>query len=390
MAEQSYYRTLGVPEDADEKAIKSAYRKLAKQYHPDRNPGDAGAEQRFKDINEAYEVLKDEKQRTAYDALGHAAFKAHGSTGGAGMHPGAGGFGGFARGGGEGFASMSDVFGNLFEDIMGGGAQTRRQAGPRRGEDLRYDMSIALEEAFTGKKTEISVVAPVACATCSGSGAAPGTKPVTCSACGGSGRIRSSQGFFTFEQGCSQCQGKGEHLQTPCSACSGSGRVRKRRNISVDIPAGIDNGTRIRLSGEGAPSASGGGNGNLYIFVSVKEHQIFQRDGADLFCSVPVAMTTAALGGEVEIPTLGGQRLKVKIPEGCQSGHRLRLRSKGMSVLRSSGHGDLYVEVAVETPVGLSRKQKELLGEFAKQSDAATHPQAHGFFERVKGLFEGL
>ena len=251
-------------------------------------------------------------------------------------------------------------------------------------------MTVTLEEAFIGKKTEISVTTPVACTTCSGSGAAPGTKPVTCSACGGAGRIRTTQGFFTFEQACAQCQGQGERLETPCPQCNGSGRERKNRRINIDIPAGIDSGMRIRLSGEGAPSASGGGNGDLYIFISVREHQLFQRDGADLFCRVPVTMTTAALGGEVEIPALGGRRLKIKIPEGCQSGHRLRLRSKGMPVLRSSDHGDLYVEIAVETPVGLSRRQKELLNEFAEQSDTATNPHVHGFFERVKSLFEGL
>ncbi|MCY4049603.1 MAG: molecular chaperone DnaJ [Hyphomicrobiales bacterium] len=389
MAEQSYYETLGVARDADEQAIKSAYRNLAKKYHPDQNPGNAGAEQQFKDINEAYEVLKDKQARAAYDSLGHAAFKAHGSGGGAGMHPGAegfAGFGGFARGGG----GFSDVFSDIFDDILGGGGQTRRGAGSRRGEDLRYDLTVTLEEAFAGKKTEISVVAPVACTTCAGSGAAPGTKPVTCSACGGAGRIRATRGFFTVEQGCAQCQGRGERIETPCSQCKGAGRVRSRRNISVDIPAGIDEGTRIRLSGEGAPSASGGGNGDLYIFMSVSEHPLFQRDGANLYCQVPIPMTTAALGGELEIPALGGQRLKIKIPEGCQSGHRLRLRSKGMPVLHSRDHGDLYVEVAVETPVGLSHKQKELLNEFAKQSDTATNPRAHGFFKRVKGLFEGL
>lgn len=386
MAEQNYYETLGVARDADEKTIKSAYRKLAKKYHPDQNPGNAGSEQQFKDINEAYEVLKDKQARAAYDTLGHAAFKAHGSGGGAGMHPGAGGFGGFARDGG----GFSSVFSDLFDNIMGAGAQTRQRSGPRRGDDLRYDMTITLEEAFAGKNTEISVMAPVACTTCSGSGAAPGTKPVTCSACGGAGRIRATQGFLTFEQTCAQCRGKGERLETPCSECNGSGRMRKRRRINVNIPAGVEDSMNLRLSGEGAPSASGGGNGDLYIFISVREHQLFQRHGADLYCQMPVAMTTAALGGEVEIPALGGQRLKIKVPEGCQSGHRLRLRSKGMPILRSRDHGDLYVEIAVETPVGLSRKQKELLNEFAEQSDTATNPRAHGFFERVKGLFEGL
>ena len=384
MAEQSYYQQLGVGKDADAQEIKSAYRKLAKQYHPDQNPGNDEAEQRFKDITEAYEVLKDSQSRAAYDALGHAAYKAHGAGGGmgaGGMHPGGAGF--------AGFGSMSDIFGNLFDDIMGGG-QARQRDGRRRGEDLRYDMNITLEEAYSGKRTEISVVAPVACSSCSGSGAAPGSKPVACSTCGGSGRLRSSQGFFTFEQGCPQCGGQGERIETPCSDCNGAGRIRKKRRISVDIPAGIETGTRIRLGGEGAPGTPDGESGDLYLFISVQQHRLFEREGADLFCEVPVAMTTAALGGEVKIPVFGGQRLKVKIPEGCQSGHRLRLRSKGMPVLHSREHGDLYVEVNVETPVRLSSKQKELLAAFDKESSEATHPQSHGFFDRVKGFFDGL
>ena len=380
MAEPSYYQLLGVEKNADDKAIKSAYRRLAKQYHPDRNPGDAGAERRFKQINEAYEVLKNEQSRAAYDALGHAAFKAHGAAG-------AGGAG--AGMGGAGFASMSDIFGNLFDDIMGG--QARRRDARRRGEDLRYDMPISLEDAYSGRRAEIPVTTPVACEACSGSGAAPGTRPSACPACGGAGRLRTSQGFFTVERPCPQCQGRGERIETPCPQCGGNRRVRKQRRISVDIPAGIEDGTRIRLTGEGAPApAGGGGNGDLYIFISVRPHALFQRQGADLFCQVPVSMTTAALGGDVEIPSLSGQRLKIKIPEGCQNGRRFRLRAKGMPVLQSREHGDLYVEVGVETPVRLSKRQKQLLADFEAESGAATSPQTHGFFDRVKGFFDGL
>ena len=379
MAEQSYYQLLGVDKNADDKAIKAAYRKLAKQYHPDQNPGDAEAEKRFKQINEAYEVLKDEQSRSAYDTLGHAAFKAHG----------AGGMGGMGGMGGAGFASMSDIFGNLFDDILGGAA--RQRSARQRGEDLRYDMTISLEDAYGGKRTEISVATPVLCETCSGSGSAPGTRPVACSACGGSGRLRASQGFFTVERPCPQCRGSGERIETPCGQCSGSGRVRKNRRISVDIPAGIEDNTRIRLAGEGAAAAAGrGGKGDLYIFVSVRQHSLFQRQGADLFCRVPVSMTTAALGGDIEIPGLRGQRLRIKIPEGCQNGHRFRLRAKGMPVLQSREHGDLYVEMNVETPVHLSKKQKELLTAFEAESGAATNPETHGFFDRVKDFFDGL
>ena len=381
MAEQSYYQLLGVDKNADDQAIKSAYRRLAKQYHPDRNPGDAEAEKRFKQINEAYEVLKDGQSRAAYDALGHAAFKAHGA--------GAGAAAAGAGMGGAGFASMSDIFGNLFDDIMGG--QARQRGARRRGEDLRYDMPVSLEEASSGKRTEISVTTPVVCDACSGSGAAPGTRPATCTACGGAGRLRTSQGFFTVERPCPQCQGRGERIETPCQQCAGGGRVRKQRRISVDIPAGIEDGTRIRLTGEGAPAPDGGGgNGDLYIFISVRPHALFQRQGADLFCQVPVSMTTAALGGDVEIPSLSGQRLKIKIPEGCQNGRRFRLRAKGMPVLQSREHGDLYVEVSVETPVRLSKRQKQLLADFEAESGAATSPQTHGFFDRVKGFFDGL
>ena len=384
MAEQSYYETLGVARNADEKTIKSAYRNLAKKYHPDQNPGNADAERQFKDINEAYEVLKDEQARAAYDTLGHSAFKAHSSGGGAGMHPGTEDFTG------SGFSDFINNVHSVFEDILGGGAQAQRHADPYRGEDVRYDMTITLEEAFAGKKAEVTVITPFACATCSGSGAAPGTGLVICSACGGAGILRVTRGPFAFRQTCAQCRGRGQRLETPCTQCNGSGFENKNRRISINIPAGVDNGMHIRLNGEGGQSASGGGNGDLYIFISVREHQLFQRDGANLYCQVPVAMTTAALGGEVKIPMLGGQRFKVKIPEGCQSGYRLRLHSKGMPVPRSNNRGDLYVEIAVETPVGLSGRQRELLNEFAEQSDTATNPRVNGFFERVKSLFEGL
>lgn len=386
MAETSYYQLLGIERDADEAAIKSAYRKLAKQYHPDRNPGDAAAESRFKDINEAYEVLKDKQSRAAYDSLGHAAFQAQKNGGMGGMGGMGAGMGGM---GGAGFSSMSDVFGNIFDDILG--AQTRRRTARPRGEDLRYDMPISLEEAYAGKRADIAITAPVLCDACAGSGAAAGTHPIPCPACNGSGRQRTQQGFFTIERPCPQCRGRGESIASPCPQCSGAGQTRKQRRISVDIPAGIENGTRIRLAGEGAPppraAAGNASPGDLYIFVSVRPHSLFERQGADLFCRVPVAMTTAALGGDIEIPGLQGQRLKIKIPEGCQGGHRLRLRGKGMSVLRSREHGDLYVEVNVETPRRLSKKQKELLAAFAAESGATTSPEASGFFEGLKNFF---
>src|SRR5690606_21864404 len=326
----------GVSKGADEKELKAAFRKLAMQYHPDRNPGDAEAELRFKEINLAYEVLKDPQKRAAYDRYGHAAFEQ-------GMGMGAGAHAGFGAGG------FADIFEDIFGDIMGGGRR-RGPGGRERGADLRYNMEISLEEAYAGRTAQIRVPTSVTCSECTGSGAKPGTQPVTCNMCSGSGRVRASQGFFSIERTCPQCHGRGQTIQDPCPKCSGQGRVTEEKSLSVNIPAGIEDGTRIRLAGEGEAGLRGGPSGDLYIFLSVKPHEFFQRDGADLYCKVPVSMTTAALGGQFEVTSLDGTQTRVKVPEGTQNGRQFRLRGKGMPVLRQTQMGDLYIQVAVETP----------------------------------------
>ncbi len=378
MAKRDYYDILGVPRTASEQDLKSAFRKLAKECHPDRNPGDHDAEQRFKDLNEAYEALKDPQKRAAYDKFGHAAFD-HGMGRGS---PG-GGFGpDFA-------SSMSDIFDDLFGEFMGGrrGGQ-RRGAARERGADLRYNMEITLEEAFIGKAAEIRVPTSVACETCSGTGAKTGTKPTTCPTCGGMGKVRASQGFFTIERTCPTCIGRGEVIDDPCPACSGAGRVMRERTLQVNIPAGVEDGTKVRLVGDGEAGLRGGPAGDLYIFLSIKPHDFFQRDGADIFCKVPISMTTAALGGQIEVPTLEGTMSRVKIPEGTESGRQFRLKGKGMPVLRSKSVGDLYIQVDVETPKSLTRRQRELLEEFERESRKETSPESAGFFARVKDFFD--
>lgn len=382
MAKRDYYETLGVDRSANEQDLKSAFRKLAKEHHPDRNPGDKSAEQKFKEINEAYEALKDPQKRAAYDRFGHAAFD---GTGG-------------ARGGPHGFgpdfaSSMSDIFDDLFGEFMGGrrgaGSAGRGRSTRERGADLRYNLEVTLNEAFTGKTAQIRVPTSVACETCAGSGAKAGTKPVTCPTCGGIGKVRASQGFFTIERTCPGCQGRGDVIDDPCPGCSGSGRVTKERTLSVNIPAGVEDGTRIRLAGEGEAGLRGGPAGDLYIFLSIKPHPFFQRDGADVFCKVPIAMTTAALGGQIDVPTLEGNTTRVRVPEGTESGKQFRLKGKGMPVLRSKVTGDMYIQVEVETPKNLSRRQRELLEEFEKASHKETSPESHGFFAKVKDFFEG-
>lgn len=380
MAKRDYYEILGVSRTASEQDMKSAFRKLAKECHPDRNPGDKAAEQRFKDLNEAYEALKDPQKRAAYDQFGHAAFD--GSMGGRG-HP--GGFGpDFA-------SSMSDIFDDLFGEFMGGrrGGGGRQRSGRERGADLRYNMEITLPEAFTGKTAQIRVPTSVTCETCSGTGAKAGTKPSTCPTCGGAGKVRASQGFFTIERTCPGCHGRGEVIEDPCPSCSGSGRVTKERTLSVTIPAGVEDGTRIRLAGEGEAGLRGGPAGDLYIFLSIKPHEFFQRDGADIFCKVPISMTTAALGGQIDVPTVDGTMTRVKVPEGTETGKQFRLKGKGMPVLRAKVTGDMYIQVEVETPKNLTRRQRELLEEFEKESHKGTSPESHGFFARVKEFFEG-
>ena len=381
MAKRDYYEVLGIDRGATDQDLKSAFRKLAKKFHPDTNPGDVDAEKNFKEVNEAYEALKDPQKRAAYDKFGHAAFEGMGGRG-----PG-GGQGGF----GPDFASsMSDIFDDLFGEFMGGRrGGDGRHSGRERGADLRYNMSITLDEAFSGKTAQIRVPTSVSCETCDGSGAKSGTNPTTCPTCSGAGKIRASQGFFTIERPCPTCHGRGETIQNPCADCGGAGRVTKERTLSVNIPPGVEDGTRIRLAGEGEAGMRGGPAGDLYIFLSIEPHSIFQRDGADIFCRVPISMTTAALGGQIEVPTVEGAISRVKIPEATQSGKQFRLKGKGMPVLRSKLTGDMYIQVEAETPTKLTRRQRELLEEFQKLSDAGTSPESQSFFDRMKGLFDG-
>ncbi len=376
MAKQDFYELLGVSRSADADELKRSYRKLAMQYHPDRNPGDKAAEQRFKDVNEAYDVLKDDQKRAAYDRFGHAAFE-NGSRG-----PGDGGFAGGFSGG------FADIFEEMF-GAMGGGR--RAQGGPSRGNDLRYNIDVSLEDAFRGKQTTIRVATFAHCDTCKGNGAEPGSRPAACRTCQGHGRVRRQQGFFTIEQTCAACQGAGQVIEKPCKGCGGQGRVRREKTLSVNIPAGVEDGTRIRLAGEGEAGLHRAAPGDLYIFVSITAHPIFQRDGANIFCRVPIPVTTAALGGTIEVPTVEGSRSRVTVPPGTQSGHQFRLRGKGMTVLRSPVRGDMYINAVVETPRNLTKRQQELLREFEQAGETAkTNPESEGFFARVKEFFEDL
>ncbi|MGE0283022.1 MAG: molecular chaperone DnaJ [Rhizobiaceae bacterium] len=372
-----FYETLGVSKSADEKELKSAYRKLAMQFHPDRNPGDHAAEAKFKEVGEAYECLKDPQKRAAYDRFGHAAFQNGGGGAGAGF------------GGGFGGGGFSDIFEDIFGEMMGGGRR-RSSGGRERGADLRYNMEITLEEAFSGKTAQVRVPSSISCAECSGSGAKPGTQPTTCQLCAGHGKVRQAQGFFSIERTCPQCQGRGQVVKDPCPKCAGQGRTTQERSLSVNIPAGIDDGTRIRLANEGEAGVRGGPNGDLYIFLSIKPHEFFQRDGADLYCKVPISMTTAALGGQFEVTTLDGSQARVKVPEGTQNGRQFRLKGKGMPVLRQPQIGDLYIQTSVETPQNLSKRQRELLEEFDKLSSKENSPQSSGFFSRMKEFFESF
>jgi molecular chaperone DnaJ len=374
MEKRDYYDVLGVKRDADGEAIKKAYRKLAMQFHPDRNPGDTEAESRFKEAAEAYEVLKDKTKKAAYDRFGHAAFEAAGRPGGAAGFDFASGF--------------SDIFDEVFGDFMGG-RPGRRNAG--RGGDLRYNLEISLEDAFHGRSVEIRVPTSVNCDECKGSGAEGGARPTACGTCGGHGKVRSQQGFFTIERTCPVCGGHGQVIDKPCKSCGGQGRVHKEKTLSVAIPAGVDDGTRIRLANEGEAGVRGAPAGDLYIFLQIRTHELFEREGSDIFCRVPITMITAALGGSVDVPTIDGTVAKVSVPEGAQTGQQFRLRGKGMSVLNGKGRGDMYIETAVETPVQLTRKQKDLLREFNEAGGNKTHsPQSEGFFSRVKEFWEDL
>ncbi len=376
MAEQDFYELLGVDRQASEGDLKKAYRKLAMKYHPDRNQGDAEAEAKFKEISQAYDILSDEEKRDAYDRFGHAAFQ--GGAGGGGFE---GGFG----------SSFADVFDDLFGEFMGGGGGRQQRGGNNRGADLRYNMDITLEEAFRGKAAKITIPTISVCDGCEGTGAEAGSQPSTCATCQGHGKVRAQSGFFTIERTCPNCGGVGRVIAHPCKSCSGAGRVEKDKTLSVNIPKGVEDGTRIRLSGEGEAGLRGGPPGDLYIFLSLLAHEVFQRDGANIYCRVPIAMTTAALGGDIDVPTLDGGRVAVSLPEGTQTGRQFRLRGKGMPHMRGRGQGDMYVQTMVETPVNLSKEQRDLLAQFqASLGDGGTSPESEGFFKKAKELWDEI
>ncbi len=385
MSKRDYYDVLGVAKAASADEIKKGFRKKAKELHPDRNSDNPEAESQFKEANEAYEVLKDAEKKAAYDRFGHAAFE-NGMGGGGGRGP-----GGMGGGNGEFSSAFSDVFDDLFGDFMGGRGQAgggRQRAS--RGADLRYNLRVSLEETFSGLHKTIKVPTSVACSSCDGSGAEGGVEPTTCPTCSGMGKVRAQQGFFTVERTCPTCSGLGQIIKNPCKSCQGHGRVEKDRSLSVNIPAGVETGTRIRLAGEGEAGMRGGPPGDLYIFVEVAPHDLFERDGNNLYCRVPVSMAKAALGGAIEVPTIDGGRGRVQIPEGSQSGRQMRLRSKGMPALRGGGVGDMFIELAVETPVKLTARQKEIMREFEDLSEDATNPESRSFFSSVKGFWDGM
>ncbi len=384
---EDFYSILGAKRGASEDELKKAYRKLAMEYHPDRNQGKKDAEKKFKAINEAYDTLKDPQKKAAYDRYGHEAFTGSGMGAAGGGGPGAAGF--------DFSGSFSDIFEDLFSEFTGGkrggGARGHNTpTGAARGSDLRYNLEISLEDAYRGKQHPIKVTTSAACESCNGLGAEKGTQPETCPTCQGRGAVRAQQGFFTVERACSSCSGTGKVIKSPCKTCAGSGRTRKEKSLNVSIPAGVEEGTRIRLAGEGEAGFRAGPAGDLYIFLSLKAHPIFRRDGANIYCGVPIKFSTATLGGHIEVPTIDGARVKVTVPEGTQSGHQFRLKGKGMSVLRSSAHGDMYIEVQVETPVNLTKKQKDLLRELDKDSTHRISPAADSFFDRVKEFWEDL
>ncbi len=374
MAKRDYYEVLGVGRDAGADDIKKAYRKLAMQHHPDRNPGDKQAEQNFKEAAEAYEVLKDDEKRAAYQRYGHAAFEQGG--------PGPGGFDfNFT-------SSFADVFDDLFGEFMGqrGGGG----GGSARGADLRYNLEITLEDAFNGKRAKVRAPTMVVCGECGGSGAEGASRPVACSTCGGAGKVRTQQGFFTIERTCPACQGAGRVIGDPCKNCRGQGRVQREKTLSVNIPAGVEDGTRIRLAGEGEAGLRAASPGDLYIFLTLKPHRFFRREGANLYCRVPISMVTASLGGAIEVPTVDGTRARVNVPAGTQSGRQFRLKGKGMTPMRGAARGDMYIQAEIETPVNLTKRQQELLHEFKAAGGKQTSPESEGFFARVKELWEDL
>ncbi len=387
MSKRCYYEVLGVEHTVDEVQLKSAFRKKAMEHHPDRNQGDAGAEARFKEVNEAYTVLSDTQTRAAYDRYGHA---------GVNGQSGASGFGGGFHGGAQGFSNVEDIFSEMFGDIFG---QTqRRPNGPQRGADVRFDYEITLEQAYQGADVDIIIPTTMTCEACHGSGAKAGTKPSTCMTCGGAGRVRSTNGFFAVERTCPHCGGQGTMIKDPCPDCRGHGSVRENKPLKVRIPAGVDDGARILCKGEGQAGPKGGPKGDLYIFLSVAEHDIFERDGLDLHCSIPVPMPTAVLGGVLEVPCLmGGKncdgqcKLEVAIPEGAQTGHKVKLKGRGMPGLNNDRQkGDLIVELFVETPKNLSARQKELMKEFSGLCEAQAYAQSQGFMHKAKRFWDDI
>ncbi len=377
MAKRDYYEVLGVIKSTSPEDIKKAYRKSALKYHPDKNKGDKASENKFKEASEAYHVLSDKKRRKNYDQFGHAAFE-----GG----PGRGGFENFD------FSQFSTSFSDIFEDFFEGFGETRGRRQGRsssfRGEDLRYDLSISLEDAYHGKKQEINFSSSEKCGRCDGYGGEPGSKPVSCSMCGGQGQVRSSQGFFTIQQTCPECSGSGEQISSPCKECRGMGKKQTRKKIFTNIPKGVDDGTRIRLSGKGEAGIKGGGNGDLYIFVSIEAHSIFQRSEENLFYEFPISLADATLGTTVEVPTIDGEKAKVKIPAGTQNGKQFRLRGKGMPIIRDKDYGDLYIRAVTEVPVSLNKEQKNLLEQFKKLEDTKTNPSIKNFFEKAKRFWK--
>jgi molecular chaperone DnaJ len=378
MSKRDFYDVLGVAKGASPDEIKKAYRRKAKELHPDRNANNPEFEGRFKEANEAYEVLKDSEKKAAYDRFGHAAFE--GGMGG-GQRPGAG------FGSGDFSSAFSDVFDDLFGDFMGGQRGGQRRAA--RGSDLRYNLRVTLEDSYSGLQKTIHVPTALACSACDGTGAEGGAEPTTCPTCSGMGKVRAQQGFFTVERTCPTCSGLGQIIKNPCKTCGGAGRVEKDRALNVNIPAGVETGTRIRLAGEGEAGMRGGPPGDLYIFVETVTHDLFERDGVNLYCRVPVSMAKAALGGAIEVPTIDGGRGKVQIPAGSQSGRQMRLRGKGMPALRGGGIGDMFIELAVETPVNLTARQKDLLREFEDMSED-NNPEGSSFFSSVKSFWEGM
>ena len=376
MSKRDYYEVLGLSKGASADEIKKGYRSKAKELHPDRNTSDPSAESKFKEANEAYDVLKDPERKAAYDRFGHAAFEG-GMGGGGGQRQ------------GDFSSAFSDVFDDLFGDFMGGGQRGGGRSRASRGSDLRYNLEISLEDAYSGLQKSINVPTSVQCSPCNGSGAAGGSEPSTCPTCSGMGKVRASQGFFTVERTCPSCSGMGQVISNPCSSCGGQGRSNKDRSLSVNVPAGVETGTRIRLSNEGEAGLRGGPAGDLYIFIEVRDHKIFQRDGNSLFCRIPVSMSGAALGGDIEVPTMDGGRSRVKIPAGSQSGRQMRLRGKGMPAIKSAQKGDMFIEIAVETPVNLTSKQRELLREFEALSED-NNPESKSFFSSVKSFWDTM